>query len=138
MLKPKIFKKLSEHLSGIFFVVLLSLSSSVFGKWTQIYIDDNVRKYLDFDNQVKSVNTIKIWEKSIYLKPLDTNVGNISSTNNYLEVDCRERTSRTIYYEGYSDVLQQKLMEKNNFNGPWKYHRPNSIGFEVIRKICNF
>jgi len=119
------------------FIILISLSSTVFGEWTQVYRDDRVINYVDYSTKVKVGNNIKIWRKNIYLKPLVTNLGEIFSTNDFDEIDCNEKRYRTISYEAYSDVLQQKLVQKLTYNGDWNYFRPDSVGYQEVKVICS-
>jgi hypothetical protein len=122
----------------ILFSSLISFNS--YGEWTKLFNQGGITTYIDFSS-IKTNRHVFFWEMRDYLKPIQFPgiPAEISSIQLFYELDCnvpRKRKRLSIDY--LPNPMGQGSVALSEGAVEWRYPRPNSVGEEVNRRVCDY
>lgn len=112
---------------------LLSLFSlNVMAEWIYFGSTSNSEQYLDLSNKKVNGNIVKVWTRQVYSDADD----GIFSTKALEEFDCKNDLNRITHVVTYSDKEGTQQRYAGNSKEDWQPLLPDSIGFNILKKVC--
>jgi len=122
--------KITEEMSmkKLTTIFLLLFSINGYCEWTSVSFTDEGISYVDFSTIKKSGNYLRSWGLTNY----KDNTSQVYLT----EFDCVEDRSRDLSLTGYSGPMGTGNPRTVNITSKWDYHRPNTMGFILLKSVC--
>ncbi len=93
--------------------------------------------YANFSTMRKSWPKIKIWSLINLSKTMKVTEHSYLSIKSHDEFDCKERTSRSISYSYFTDLMGKgELVLRSTRSSDWYPIEPNSITEIVYKTVC--
>ena len=120
-------------------VVCLSCSSPVFAEWTHVGGTTAATFYVDFGSLKHNGKFREAWDLTNYAQPQTLNKIDFLSIKAKTRFDCTLDKKMTLVILHYSEQMGQGEVVgryETEAQGKWDYVVPDSIGEEVLRRVC--
>ena len=120
-------------------------SSTSFGEWTKVSeggergVNLGNEYYVDIEAIRKVEGYIYYWELANYLEP---GKGGELSSKSYIKVDCKIFRSKLLSISFHKNPMGRgtgnnaDLIKFPKFT-KWKYPTPGSVGYIILKSVCN-
>ena len=119
-------------------LILFSINGFAFN-WKKVAENtDGSSYYVDVDNIKKHNGLVYYWVLVDLLEPFKGRFGNVNSSIGKFKVDCGEEKRTWLNETYYSQSMGKGRIVFEDSANKIQYPKPQSIGYALMKSICNY